>query len=229
MPEAICADGELDGSEAPVGKARCDELHAGRTAPEVRVDDTLAHAGRQNIRQHDLLVVVLRQPAGARSCRPGRRIVVESHERSRDLRENLIFVVTRLDQDRLAAQLVASQVVEATGCTGDQQVLVIGGVHLRVRVRAASEQVVEVEPEALVIRQQARVHIRLRLGCPVEVEVVVDELPQVRVLRRKRGSGRRGSAIDPEVVERGEPREHLSETHRDRRGAAVDAACGTRA
>ena len=70
-----------------------------RAHAEVFVDRGLTDEGRKHVGEHDLLVVVLGQLAGLGvAVALIHEIVVDGHERGRDLRENLVLVVARLDQ-----------------------------------------------------------------------------------------------------------------------------------
>ena len=123
----------------------------------------------------------------------------------------------------------------------------VTGIQLGIHRGAATEHVVEVEPEALEVGQRACRHVCRRLGGLVKIEVVVDELTQVRVLRRQRGAVVGSPAIDTRrvrprvvhcrreigrsvvgVVECRQVREHRPEAHRGAWRRPIHATAGTR-
>ena len=261
VPEPVGADRELDRGE--VGRREVRRLHtrlAVMTEAEVLIDRALPHVRRQHIGEHDLLVVLLGQLASLGVTRAAvDEVVVEGGERSGDLGEDLVLVIAWLDQERLAGLGIAAQVEHATVAGHRREAVrlgraqrprheempVIGGIQLRVGRRSGAEHVVEIEPEALEVGQRARVHVCRRLRGLVEIEVVVDELAEIRVLGGQRGAVVRGPAVGPRrvgrtilhrrseigcgpvgVVERRQAREHRPEARRGLERGAVDASAG---
>ena len=114
-------------------------------------------------------------------------LVVELQHGQLQLRDERVLVVARVAEQRRLL-LVARQVVLVV-VPADQHLLVarVAVVEERVVDRAADVDAVQVEPRAAEVRQRVRVVGPVQAGDRVEGQVVVDELPEVRVAARDVG------------------------------------------
>ncbi len=167
---------------------------------------------------HDPLVVPARDPLRLLEQRHALELlvlaraiddlVVEADEQQLQLRDDDVLVVARV-ADQRAALLVAGQVVAVElavrrRVAADEQLDATVGrtrplVHERVVVGPRAVQAVQVEARRAEVDERVRVVVLLQLGHRVERDVVIDELPEVRVARRDLrvvAGGRRAALLD---------------------------------
>ncbi len=157
-----------------------------------RVDHARMHDSRQEVVDDKVLVVKthLALDVGKRErWMLLHHAVVEAQEQALELRHDRVFVIAWIADHRpwrtcvVARQIARVGIAAAVnGIAQDEPVVRV--IHVRLVVRSATVDVVQIETGRAEVRERVRIVLLLEAAGGIERQVVVDELAEVRVERR---------------------------------------------